>query len=172
MRHRFSSAKVRWLPFLHVRRILGAGLKMLAHAPRAIRNFDLPLMLGSWRQLWALWLRMQRSAPMVQATAMDPQHGRRQDLQRALRLTRAVNRAARYMFVPSTCLSRSLVLKSLLAREGLDGDVRIGVRAATSGIEAHAWVEHAGTPINDRHDIAAAFQPFDGALSPRAFLGP
>jgi hypothetical protein len=45
------------------------------------------------------------------------------------------------------CLEQSLTLFYLLRRRGIDVQFRLGVQPHPFG--AHAWVEHAGVPVND-----------------------
>jgi len=53
-----------------------------------------------------------------------------------------------------------------LRRQGIDSDIRIGVRRGTFGqVEAHAWIEWNGEVLNDCADIAAQYAPFNGAIS-------
>jgi hypothetical protein len=80
-----------------------------------------------------------------------------------------VNIAGNHVPFPSTCLTRSLLLKWLLRRRGVDSDVRIGTRLTRGQFEAHAWVEHNGTPLNDQPDIATRFAAFDEPVSARLF---
>lgn len=77
----------------------------------------------------------------------------------------AVRLAARNAPCRARCLEQSLTLWYLLARLGIDGALRIGVRKADAQtMEAHAWVEVAGQPVNDREDIARTYLPFEGPL--------
>jgi hypothetical protein len=77
-----------------------------------------------------------------------------------------VRAARKWHIVRSTCLSYSLVLWRLLRRQGIDSDVRIGVRRGMSGeVEAHAWIEWNGEVLNDCADVAAHYVPFSGAIS-------
>ena len=79
----------------------------------------------------------------------------------ATHLGRLVNIASKYGPTRATCLTRSLVLLRELRRSGLTGELRIGVRSVVGGrLDAHAWVECDGVPINDRLDIAADFVAF------------
>jgi hypothetical protein len=78
-------------------------------------------------------------------------------VQSAVRMVRV---AARRGATRPLCLSRSLVLCTLLRRAGIAAAVRIGVRKTGSQIEAHAWVEYNGTVLNDRADVDTNFQPF------------
>jgi hypothetical protein len=84
---------------------------------------------------------------------------------------RIVNIAARRA-LRAPCLPAALFLQWLLLRRGVTSHVRIGVRIATGALEAHAWVECEGTPINDCADIALKFPPIaefapTGALTKR-----
>jgi hypothetical protein len=73
----------------------------------------------------------------------------------------AVNAAARHTPFPATCLTRSLLLVWLLGRRGVSSALRIGVQLNNGRLAAHAWVECAGQPVNDRPDVADAYAPFD-----------
>jgi hypothetical protein len=76
-----------------------------------------------------------------------------------------INVAGAHLPLPSTCLTRSLLLVWLLGRRGVRSELRIGVRMIECGIESHAWVEHEGTPINDAPDVSERFAVFDERLS-------
>ena len=80
-----------------------------------------------------------------------------------------VNIAANYAPGTVTCLTRSMVLVWLLRRRGVPSQLRIGVRLVQGALEAHAWVECAGLPINDRPDVREQFAPFSRAVSPELF---
>jgi len=60
----------------------------------------------------------------------------------------------------ANCLGESLTLAVLLQRLSYPAALRIGARRAQVGLEAHAWVELDGVPLNDRPDIAADYSPF------------
>ena len=93
---------------------------------------------------------------------------RRTDLDRARATARLVQAAARYGLFRPTCLPQSLVLCWLLRRQGLAGELRIGVRPEPSRLEAHAWVEFQGRPLNDGADVARRFAPFPREIIPPA----
>jgi hypothetical protein len=65
----------------------------------------------------------------------------------------------------ATCLPKALVLRSLLLRQRIAADLRIGVRIADGRLEGHAWVEHAGAPLSQGADVAEQFKPFPGDLA-------
>lgn len=73
----------------------------------------------------------------------------------------AVNDAARHTPFPATCLTRSLLLVWMLGQRGVASALRIGVQMNRGQMAAHAWVECAGQPVNDRPDVADAYAPFD-----------
>lgn len=87
----------------------------------------------------------------------------------AQRLGALVNAAARRVLGRHHCLTRSLYLWWLLRRRGVHAKLRIGVRLEDGALEAHAWVEYDGIPINDRPDVGADFPPFMDSISPRRF---
>ena len=103
------------------------------------------LLRTPWRE------RLFRPRPLAVA--------RPQDAGRVDALVRVVASAANHHVKAVTCLERSLVLQWLLRRQGCPAELRIGVRPDIAGLDAHAWVEIDGEPVNDRRDIAQAFAP-------------
>lgn len=77
-----------------------------------------------------------------------------------------VSIAARRGFCRANCLQQSLVLWFLLRRQGIECDLRIGVRRNENLCEAHAWVECLGQVLNDSEDVSERFAPFSGAIIP------
>jgi hypothetical protein len=69
----------------------------------------------------------------------------------------AVRRALR----PAHCLERCLALESLLRRQGLSPDLRIGACRVGDGLKFHAWLEYKGAPIGEPAGTRDAFQPLD-----------
>lgn len=91
----------------------------------------LALRATPYQRLAARWLTA-RGAPRL-------------DHARAARIARAVHRAARV--ARPTCLTRALAGARLLARDGLDARVIIGVvpgAGARAAFAAHAWLAHGG----------------------------
>ena len=88
------------------------------------------------------------------------------------RIATLVNIAALYVPFPATCLTRSLLLGWILRRRGVVSQLRIGVRLTQGVLDAHAWVEYAGIPINDRPDVGEEFAPFAELLPAEAFQSP
>jgi hypothetical protein len=83
----------------------------------------------------------------------------------AVALARLVSIASRHGLARGNCLSQSLTLQRLLRGHGFASELRIGVRRAGAALEAHAWVELDGRPLNDRADVAQHYAPFDGLAS-------
>jgi len=69
------------------------------------------------------------------------------------------------LLVSSNCLERSLVMYRLLAREGADVALVLGVRHNESNLAGHAWCEMNGMPLGERHDepykTVLAFRPHE-----------
>ena len=80
-----------------------------------------------------------------------------------------VNIAARHTLGSRTCLTRSLLLGWLLRRRGVQSQLRIGVRLAQGALDAHAWVEYEGVPVNDRPDVSMQFASFGDLVPLSAF---
>lgn len=80
-------------------------------------------------------------------------------------VARIVRGAANWSPLYPSCLARSLVLCRLLRLQGLDGELRIGVRKLEGRFTAHAWVEHGGAALNDRADVEQRFATFGRPLS-------
>ena len=76
---------------------------------------------------------------------------------------RMVGIAARHGFGRVTCLPRSLTLWRLLRNQGIAAELRIGVRREAGRMDAHAWVEHGGLPLNDSSDVGERYAAFDGS---------
>lgn len=87
-------------------------------------------------------------------------------------VARIVNVAASHLPYSAGCLARSLLLHRLLARQGTASTLRIGVRLVGGRLEAHAWVECDGAPVNDTVDVSQRYAAFEGSLSGMPFPAP
>ena len=88
-------------------------------------------------------------------------------LPRAQAVARLVGMAAAVSPVAVACLHRSLVLWSLLRREGIPCRLRLGAAETGTGpFEAHAWVECAGVALNEPEAYLARYSPFGRAVVP------
>jgi len=142
---------------------------------RALTRPDRRTFLTAMALLPLFWialrvLGLQRLQTRLQRTPLRPSATLSHD--EIARLGALVNSATHHALGPANCLTRSLYLWWLLRRRGVDSQLRIGVRLTQGGLDAHAWVEHAGTPINDRPDVSADFAPFAEPVSPKLFTTP
>ncbi len=80
------------------------------------------------------------------------------------KITRMVELAAKYCKPWANCLKRSLVLWSLLRHQGIESELRIGVKREAGKFEAHAWVEWEGIVLNDTQDVRERFAMFERAI--------
>src|SRR5262245_23875419 len=62
---------------------------------------------------------------------------------------RAIDVAARHHLYPMRCLTRALALRSCLRDEGVEAELRFGVRKEGPELAAHAWLELGGMPLGD-----------------------
>ena len=87
-------------------------------------------------------------------------------IERARSIARMVRVAAARGLYRANCLPQALVLWWLLKRQGIESDLRIGVKRSAPAFEAHAWVEINGIALNEAADLHERFKPFDGAVLP------
>lgn len=137
----------------------GADRWLLVQAFLALPLVALGLRFFGLRRLQA---RLQEGLTMPL-----PADDRRTDLDRARATARLVQVAVRHGLFRPTCLPQSLVLWWLLRRQGIAGELHIGVRPEPNRLEAHAWVEFQGLVLNDSEDVARRFAPFPREIGPR-----
>ena len=143
-----------------IRELSGADRWLLVQAFLALPVVALGLRCWGFRRL---------QAGLNQGAAMAPHSSAlKSDLDQARATARLVQAAACYGLFQLNCLPQSLVLWWLLRRQGLAGELRIGVKPEASGLEAHAWVEFQGQPLNDGADVARRFAPFPQEIIPPA----
>jgi hypothetical protein len=91
-------------------------------------------------------------------------------LQRAQEIARIVSIAAHHGLYKATCLRRSLLVWAFLRGNGIRGRICFGVRKIEDRLEAHAWVEHNGSVINDSAMVHEHYQALEEVL-PLTTLG-
>jgi hypothetical protein len=64
-----------------------------------------------------------------------------------------------------TCLIRSLALWATLLRRGVETQLRVGLRSNEGKVEAHAWLEFAGEPINESVGVVRTYQAYPRPMS-------
>ena len=65
--------------------------------------------------------------------------------------------ASRRVAKESTCLAQSIALWALLRRQGIDSEIAFGVKRSDLPLDAHAWVEREGAPLNETPEVVATF---------------
>lgn len=90
-----------------------------------------------------------------------------EQLSRAKRIALLVEGAARRSPGRVNCLPRSLMLWWVLRRYSLASELRIGVRKPDeTHLDAHAWVEYAGIPLNASQQIHEQYSAFSQPIVP------
>ncbi len=79
-------------------------------------------------------------------------------------------RAASHFVPRATCLTRAVALHRLLSSHGYESVVQIGVSTADGRFDAHAWVEHDGTPLLSTSNDVARYSRFFTWPQPRLDL--
>ena len=119
-------------------------------------------------EAWVLLLGFRvalrtRPFPAVEKWArvpVDEQAAKQKDLQRDWsRLAWCVDAAANNHLFPMQCLERSLTRQRMLRKRGVEAELKIGLQKQDTGIEAHAWLELTGKPLNEPEAIGERFLP-------------
>jgi hypothetical protein len=98
---------------------------------------------------------LERRSMVVNIAANSPQ------LVEARNITRLLSAAANHLFVRTNCLEQATALCYVLRRRGIPAALRFGARKDAAGLEAHAWVEHLGIPLNEDRGEHLHFLPFE-----------
>lgn len=79
-------------------------------------------------------------------------------------IARLVHIAATHGLYRAKCLEQSLVLRWFLLRQGVASRMLVGTRKENGQVQAHAWVEVNGVPLNEHDDVEQRFPTFEGSL--------
>jgi hypothetical protein len=140
--------------------------------PRRLSVDELGFLFSSARTSAIVWVRLQSTGLAAvqrwvkKMRLQEPCNPTPEEVQR---LASLMNAAARYLPLPATCLTRSIALVILLKKRGIKSQLRIGVRKAGASLDAHAWVEYAGIPVNDTSDVAQRYAMFSEPVPLNAF---
>ena len=134
-------------------------------------------LMAAWLWLPFFWLGLRvlglpRLQALLQSRPPAAQSAPALALSEIQALGEAVNIAARHSPFPATCLTRSLLLEWLLRRLNVISELRIGVRLTQGMLDAHAWVECEGAPVNDQPDVSAQYASFGDLIPFKAFQAP
>ena len=72
-------------------------------------------------------------------------------------IRRMVTLAARYHVINANCLPRSLALKWLLEKQGIESELNMGLNMDNREFHGHAWLTHGGIVLNDSADVGARY---------------
>jgi hypothetical protein len=135
---------------------------------------DRRLLVEAWVRLMAMTLTLRGVGyPRVarRMLACTAREAGPEDVLRARTYARWIASAARRQPVQAACLAQSLTLQTWLRGERVRSELRIGVVKSDARLDAHAWVEVNGVPVNDSLGSVAAFTPLTGANGVVADLG-
>ncbi len=112
----------------------------------------LSVQLWGMRRTQSLLAQLSQQTRSVQSAVLLP---------KVEKTARMVRIAARYSVLWTNCLKKSLVLWFLLRRQGIESELRIGVRRDQGEFQAHAWVEYEGIVLNDTQNVRQKFVMFE-----------
>jgi hypothetical protein len=130
---------------------------------RQLPGSERSLVLQSAFWLTATWLALRligfrRWSGFLERHSIDVNAPR---LAEARNITRLLSAAANHLFVRTNCLEQATALCYVLRRRGIPAELRFGARKGSAGLEAHAWVEHLGIPLNEDRGEHLHFLPFE-----------
>ena len=143
---------------------------------RELRRGERVLLAKAWLGLQVAWLALRLLPfPSIQSRLNDGRLDRSNGnaATSPIDLGRLIEMASRVSPLPTTCLTKSVLMCWMLRRRGIAHELVIGVRQGEAGLQAHAWVECKGSPVNDHGDIAAQFHPLqyiEGAVPVKDLL--
>jgi hypothetical protein len=135
-------------------------MSWLSRARRSTRwsRTDWALLAEAWFNLLWAWQALHRwplldvldhlervARPPASSQAMTPDAGA---------VVRAVLRATHLYPMPMLCLPQSIATARMLAKRGQPCEVVIGAQPRVAQLDAHAWVEQDGRPVNSPLDSA------------------
>ncbi len=81
------------------------------------------------------------------------------------RYTTMFNEIKRRPYLKGRCLSQSIVMRFLLARQGIGSELVIGARLKNGLFDAHAWLQKQGVLINEHPSIVSEYPMFAASSS-------
>lgn len=133
-----------------LRALSARELVLLPVAPVLLTAMVVLLPLVGYRRIERAMRRLPRAGAVPPANADARIHA----------TVRMVDLAVSRLPIRTACLSQSLALATLLRAQGVPADVRLGVRPGGVPLDAHAWVEYEGRPLNETPEVVATFSAF------------
>jgi hypothetical protein len=143
------------------RRLTGPEKRVALEAAALLSLTWMGIRVAGYRR-WKHWIESSRVGLLVRGIAAE--WNCKGSLEKAVRLARLRDAAARHLPVEINCLENSLALYWLLRRHEIPASLRMGARKIDSRLEAHAWLECEGAVVGDNDHLR--FAPFDGLNAP------
>ena len=125
-----------------------------------VQSFALLLLLAGCLKVFGLQKTQDylvKVSPTV--SSIEPSNER---LKKAQIIARLVDRVAARLFPVGNCLKKSLTLWFMLRKQGIESQLRIGVRRDNDDqIQAHAWVECGEIILNDIKTVHSHYAVFE-----------
>lgn len=152
--------------------VIEMNAKATARSISPLRRGDIPMFLQALfvLPLTAVMLRLggfKRCHAFLERWSQSPaQQAGDESLKESIRSARrAIYWAVEYGVYRGkrrhNCLPRSLTLWWLLRRQGIESELRIGTRYRKGQLQAHAWIEYEGVPLNAGEQVRQRFTVFD-----------
>ncbi len=126
-------------------------------------------LLEAWGSLLGFWLALRLSSfdALSESRFLIPSKKiiLFTSLKYEQRLYQLVGWASHLHILPMACLEKSLALRWMLQRRGIDAQIKIGASKALEGINAHAWVEINEQVVGESESIIANFKALKPASS-------
>lgn len=162
-----SLRKLRALSWQECRLLVQASL-LLPLTALVVRTFG----VGHWQRVLARHTPFKKTSnsdlrfATAKSTGISDDAGEGSSaIQKARVIAKTVRGSARHGIYHANCLEQSLVLWWLLARNGIESELRFGARKEEFRLEAHAWVEYCGVPLNEAADVHEQFRPFEAVAA-------
>jgi hypothetical protein len=109
---------------------------------------------------------VSRTQALLRRWARTGASGQTTDALGAIREARRAQQAVkRSTGVGGSCLVRSFSLWTLLLRQGLATEIRLGFRKREGHVEGHAWVEYRGVPLNEDEENLQTYEIYERPVS-------
>lgn len=141
------------------RRLARRERRLFIHSLLLLPLNGMALRLISFKRLQSILTHLARFNRVSEDIPPETQ------IRNARTTARMLRAAALYGPYHAKCLPQSLTLWWLLLRQGIKSDLRFGARKEAGRLEAHAWVELNGLPLNDNVDIDQRFAPFEHSVT-------
>lgn len=143
------------------------------HRFRRLSGFERAVVLEAVIGLPIAWLAARLLGFRICRAAFDERGGAAQNskpldagtLDMARRIAHLEAVTAANLFLRTSCLEQSFVLRRMLSRRGMNAALRIGARKEEDRFEAHAWVEMAGSVVDGGGTGHLHFMPFERSES-------